>query len=131
MQHNIGLYLRVSTDEQALRQEGSIENQKHRLKGFIDIKNLQDPLWGKLIDTYIDDGVSAKNTNRPAFQRMMHDLRNEKINLILVTDLSRLSRNILDFCLLLEDLKKYNAKFLSIKEQFDPSSADRNSTHSQ
>ncbi|MBX9765964.1 MAG: recombinase family protein [Bdellovibrionales bacterium] len=68
-----------------------------------------------------DQGPSAKNTRRPAFQRMMADIRKGKINLILVTDLSRLSRNILDFCLLLEDLKKVSAKFLSMKEQFDAS----------
>ena len=53
----------------------------------------------------------------------MKDLKSGRINLILVTDLSRLSRNILDFCLLLEDLKKYCAKFLSIKEQFDTTTA--------
>lgn len=52
---------------------------------------------------------------------MMRDIRTGKINLILVTDLSRLSRNIADFCDLLKDLDKYKAKFLSIKEQFDSS----------
>lgn len=72
-------------------------------------------------DVYSDEGLSAKDTKRPAFQRMMRDIRKGRINLILVTDLSRLSRNILDFCLLLEELKKYNAKFLSLKEQFDTS----------
>jgi len=52
---------------------------------------------------------------------MMLDLKRGKINLILVTDLSRLSRNILDFCNLLKDLEMYKSKFLSIKEQFDTS----------
>lgn len=64
--------------------------------------------------------LSAKDTRRPDL-RMMKDIREVKINVILVTDLSRLSRNVLDFCLLLEELKKYNAKFLSVKEQFDTS----------
>ncbi len=49
----------------------------------------------------------------------MSDFRKGKIDLILVTDLSRLSRNMLDFLLLLEEIKKYNTKFLSVKEQFD------------
>ena len=123
MRHNIGLYLRVSTDEQALRQEGSLDSQKHRLQAYVDIKNVQDASWGKVVDIYTDDGISAKDTNRPAFQRMMKDLRKGRINLILVTDLSRLSRNIKDFCVLLEDLKKSNAQFLSIKEQFDTTTA--------
>lgn len=75
------------------------------------------------METYLDDGISAKDTNRPAFQRMMKDLRKGKINLILVTDLSRLSRNIMDFCVLLEELRTYKAQFLSIKEQFDTTTA--------
>lgn len=123
MRHNIALYIRVSTEEQALRQDGSIENQKHRLLSFVDLKNMQESGWGRIVDTYTDEGLSAKNTNRPAFQRMMKDMRNGKINLILVTDLARLSRNILDFCILLEDLKKASAKFLSLKEQFDTTTA--------
>ena len=111
----------MSTEEQAQVIEGSLDSQKHRLNSFIDIKNLQDPNWGKAVEIYSDEGLSGKNTKRPAFQRMMKDIRAGKINLILVTDLSRLSRNILDFCILLEDLKKVSAKFLSLKEQFDTS----------
>lgn len=121
MRHKVGLYLRVSTEEQAQIIEGSLDSQKHRLMSFIDLKNLQENNWGKKIEIYIDEGLSAKDTKRPAFQKMMKDIRAGKINLILVTDLSRLSRNILDFCILLEDLKKANAKFLSLKEQFDTS----------
>ncbi len=121
MQRKCGIYVRVSTEEQAQVQEGSIETQKHRINGFIEFKNAQDPGWGKAVEIYADEGLSAKDTRRPAFQRMMRDIRQGKINLILVTDLSRLSRNILDFCLLLEDLRKNSAKFLSIKEQFDTS----------
>jgi site-specific DNA recombinase len=123
MRHKIAIYLRVSTDEQAVRHEGSLDSQKHRLNAFIDVKNIQQSDWGKVVDTYIDDGISAKDTNRPAFQRMMKDLRKGRINLILVTDLSRLSRNIMDFCVLLEELRKYKAQFLSIKEQFDTTTA--------
>jgi site-specific DNA recombinase len=121
MPHKIGYYIRVSTDEQAQVLEGSLDSQRHRLNSFIEIKNLQESSWGKLVETYVDEGFSAKDTKRPAYQRMMRDIRAGKISLILVTDLSRLSRNILDFCLLLEDLKKHNAKFLSMKEQFDTS----------
>ncbi len=117
----IGAYVRVSTEEQAAVIEGSLDNQRHRMQSFIDIKNLQDKGWGKLVEVYNDDGYSAKDTNRPAYQRMIRDLKKGKINMILVTELSRLSRNIPDFCDLLEDLEDYKGKFLSIKEQFDTS----------
>src|SRR5690606_13671598 len=53
----------------------------------------------------------------------MRDVRKGKVDMIFVTDLSRLSRSIKDFCLLLDDLQKANARFLSIKEQFDTTTA--------
>lgn len=121
MRHNIGIYVRVSTEEQAQVADGSIESQQHRINAYIDIKKLQEKNWGKIIDTYIDDGYSAGSTNRPAYQRMIRDLKAGRINLILVTDLSRLSRNISDFCDLYKEIGKYKANFLSIKEQFDTS----------
>ncbi|HCM39877.1 MAG TPA: hypothetical protein DIS93_07900 [Bdellovibrionales bacterium] len=123
MRHKVGAYIRVSTEEQAQVLEGSLDSQRHRLASFVELKNLQEPHWGNIVDVYADEGFSAKDTRRPALQRLLGDLRSGKVNLILVTDLSRLSRNILDFCLLLEDLKKYNAKFLSVKEQFDTTTA--------
>ncbi len=125
MKYRLGIYIRVSTDEQAQVVEGSLDSQQHRIKSFISMRDAQEPGWGKAVDTYIDidDGYSAGDTKRPAYQRLMKDIAAGKIDLILVTDLSRLSRNILDFCLLLEYLKKFNAKFLSIKDQFDTSTS--------
>ncbi|MEK6624183.1 MAG: recombinase family protein, partial [Bdellovibrionota bacterium] len=121
MSLKIGMYVRVSTEEQAQVIDGSIDSQQHRLKSFIDFKNTHEKHWGKVVNTYIDDGYSAKDTKRPAYQRMMKDIHAGKVNLILVTDISRLSRNIADFCVLLKDLEERKAKFLSVKEQFDTS----------
>ncbi len=124
MQHKVGAYIRVSTEEQAQVIEGSLDSQRHRLNAFVELKNMQESgRWGKVIDIYADEGFSAKDTRRPALQKLLGDLRTGKVNLILVTDLSRLSRNILDFCLLLDDLRKHGGKFLSVKEQFDTTTA--------
>lgn len=123
MPHKIGVYIRVSTEEQAQRTEGSLENQKHRLNGFVEIKSKQFPDWGMVLDSYVDDGYSAENTKRPEFQRLLRDLKRGRINMVLVADLSRLSRNIRDFCALLDLFKELNVKFLSIKDQFDTTTA--------
>ncbi len=120
-QFKIGGYCRVSTDEQAALVDGSLDNQKYRLNAFIDLKNVQEKNWGQIVDFYVDEGFSAKDTRRPAFQRMIADLRRGKIDLILVNDLSRLSRSISDFCGILDLLKSHDSSFLSIKEQFDSS----------
>lgn len=123
MAFNIGLYIRVSTEEQALRTEGSLESQKHRLSGYVDIKNMQQQNWGVVVEEYIDDGFSAKDTNRPALQSLVRDLKKGRINTVLVTDLSRLSRSIRDFCVLLDFFKETKTQFLSLKEQFDTTTA--------
>ena len=49
MRHKIALYLRVSTDEQAVRHEGSLDSQRHRLNAYVDLKNVQDSNWGRVI----------------------------------------------------------------------------------
>ena len=120
-QFKIGGYCRVSTDEQAALVDGSLDNQKYRLNAFVNLKNVQEKNWGQIVDFYVDEGFSAKDTRRPAFQRMIADLRRGKIDLILVNDLSRLSRSISDFCGILDLLKSHDSSFLSIKEQFDSS----------
>lgn len=122
-QLKIGGYVRVSTEEQASLVDGSLDNQRYRINAYVDLKNVQEKHWGHVVEFYIDDGYSAKDTRRPAFQRMMEDVRKGKIDLVLVSDLSRLSRNISDFCGMLESFKKFEISFLSIKEQFDTSTS--------
>ena len=68
---------------------------------------------------YQDKGYSGKNTNRPAFQRMMEDVAKGYIQKIIVYRLDRFSRSIADFGRLWEVLKKYNVEFVSINETFD------------
>ena len=79
----LGAYVRVSTEEQASIVEGSLDNQKYRLKAFVDLKTTQVKNWGSIIEFYVDDGFSAKDTRRPAYQRMMNDVKKKKIDLIL------------------------------------------------
>lgn len=121
MTFKIGVYSRVSTEEQAKVIAGSIQCQVQRCNQFVSAKNQVYHQWGHIISDYRDEGYSAKDTNRPAYQTLLKDVRSKKINLVLVSDLSRLSRNIADFSRFIEELQKYEASFLSIKEQFDSS----------
>lgn len=70
---------------------------------------------------YQDKGYSGKNTNRPAFQRMMADVEKDLIQKVIVYRLDRFSRSIADFGRLWETLKKHNVEFVSINETFDTS----------
>ena len=55
----------------------------------MQFRNAQETHWGKIVEFYADEGFSAKDMHRPALQRLLADLRLGKVNLILVTDLSR------------------------------------------
>lgn len=119
----IAVYERVSTDEAALRSEGSLETQRHRILGEVEARNRREPNWGKVVDHYRDDGYSAKDTNRPAYQRMMRDVRSGRVNLIFVADYFRLCRNMLDYLRLADELTKIGARLMSIRENFDTETA--------
>lgn len=68
---------------------------------------------------YEDKGFSGKNLQRPAFQQLLEDLRAGKINKVIVYRLDRLSRSIVDFSQLWQELDKNNADFVSVNEKFD------------
>ncbi len=120
--YKIGLYIRVSTEEQAGNPEGSIKSQECRLREFVKHKNSFEN-FGEIIDLYCDAGISAKDTNRPAFQKMMEDIKDQKIDMILITELSRLTRSIKDFAVLVEMLEEMDCKIHSLKDNFDTSTA--------
>ena len=88
-QYNVGVYCRLSKDDVAKDDHGSssIISQKSMLEKYV-----RDSGW-TVHDCYIDDGYSGTNYNRPDFQRMIEDIEADKINMVLVKDLSRLGRN--------------------------------------
>lgn len=108
----VAIYIRVSTTDQA-REGFSIPAQRERLTLYA---NAQD--W-EIYDYYVDDGYSAKDTNRPAFQRLMQDAEKRNIDVILVHKLDRFTRSVKDLYEVLEKLSKYNVSFRSSIEQFD------------
>lgn len=120
----VGIYIRVSTEEQARIQDGSLVSQKNRLIEYVEFQNKRESNWGTLVDVYCDEGKSAKNMKgRPEFLRMLGDVKAGRINLIIATELSRLNRNIKDFCDVWDLLKDHNASFVTLRENFDTTTA--------
>lgn len=87
MSFQVGAYLRLSRDDERSGESLSIENQRIILTQFV-----QEHGW-ELVDTYIDDGLTGTNFDRPEFQRMIEDVRGGRINCVVVKDLSRFGRN--------------------------------------
>ena len=110
-----GLYIRVSTDMQKDHGE-SLDVQLKRLHAYADSKEN----WS-VAAIYKDAGVSAKNTNRPEFNRMIEDIEQGKIDAILCTKLDRLFRNTRDFLNTTDDFEKKNIKFVCLEGSIDTS----------
>jgi site-specific DNA recombinase len=120
----VGIYLRVSTEEQVRIQDGSLVSQKQRLIEYVELQNARhENGWGVVVDFYCDEGKSAKDMNRPEFQRMLADVKSKRINLIVATELSRLSRNIRDFCEVWDLFKKHETSFITLRDHFDTTTA--------
>ena len=86
-----GLYLRVSTEDQA-REGFSLPEQKERLETFCKFKSYE------IVDYYEDAGISAKTGNyRPEFERLKEDIKSKRINTIIALKLDRITRSIFDW----------------------------------
>lgn len=111
----VALYMRVSTQEQA-ENGNSLEFQKEKLEAYCKIHEY------KIVGEYVDAGVSGAKFNRPALDRLKDNV--EKIDVVLIYKLDRLSRSIKDTMLLIEDFfKPNNIDLISLSENFDTSQA--------
>ena len=89
--YNVGIYCRLSNDDERDGESVSIENQKLVLQRYV-----QERGWN-LVDIYVDDGYSGTNFQRPGVQRLINDAKAKRINVIIVKDLSRFGRNYIEF----------------------------------
>lgn len=114
--HKVAIYIRVSTKKQV--EEGySLDAQKERLE------KLSETNGYIIYKIYADEGKSGKDTNRPAFQEMMKDMRNREFDKILVMKLDRISRSVIDLELMIKEMQEYNVDFESASEKIDTSSS--------
>ena len=109
------IYLRLSSDDGDKAESDSIRNQRSLLQDFVS-KHSEF----SLVEEYVDDGYSGANFERPAFQRMMEDVRNHKINCIIVKDLSRLGRNYIETGRYLEKIfPVLGVRFIAVNDHYD------------
>ncbi len=112
----VAIYVRVSTLHQIDRD--SLPMQKQDLLTYAKLMlNTDDCV------IFEDAGYSGKNTDRPKFQEMMSQMRAGAFTHLLVWKIDRISRNLLDFATMYNELKNLGVTFVSKNEQFDTSTA--------
>lgn len=118
--HRCALYLRVSTDQQAMRKDGSLDTQEDLLRRVLEQKNALGERW-ELVRVYREEGASGKDMHRPRFREMMADIDAGLANMVVFTRIDRVSRNVMDFLRFVDHLNQKGVGFLSLHEQVDTS----------
>ena len=113
----VALYVRVSTEEQAINGD-SLRTQREELTRYAINNGFH--IYG----IYEDDGFSATNLKRPALQRLLKDVEQNKINRILITKLDRLSRGVRNYYKVLDVLDEHEVFWQTIFEKYDSSTAN-------
>ena len=113
------LYARVSTEEQAMHGV-SLDAQKERLTQYAKENELS------IVDLYVDEGISARKryTARPAFMRMLEDVKSGRIDIIIFIKLDRWFRNVADYYEVQAILDRYGVQWLTTEEDYDTTTAN-------
>ena len=113
--YRAGLYARISVETERKREADTIGNQLQLLKDYVSEHSDLT-----VFDIYSDDDISGTDFVRPEFSRMMNDLRDGKIDCIIVKDLSRLGRNYLESGEYIEMVFPFfRCRFISVTDRFD------------
>lgn len=115
----VGLYERVSTEEQALRGY-SIDAQIADLTEYCEKNKM------KIVDHYTDEGISGAKPpmKRPALQRLLDDVEAGRIDMILFTKLDRWFRSVKEYFKVQEILEKHGVEWKAIQENYDTTTAN-------
>lgn len=110
----VGLYIRLSREDGDKQESESISNQRKILQRYIKENKL------RLVKEYIDDGVSGTTFDRNGFNKMLQDIENQTINMVITKDLSRLGRDYIKTGFYIEDyFPKNNIRYVSITDGID------------
>ena len=116
--YKVAIYIRLSKEDvdRGYDESESIKNQRTLLTEYV-----QKLGWKyQLIDTYIDQGFTGTNFNRPDFQRMIKDIENGKINMVVTKDLSRLGRDYIETGEYIEKwFPENNVRYVSVTDGID------------
>ena len=115
----VGLYERVSTDEQA-KYGYSIKTQIDALEEYCEKNKM------KIVDHYTDDGVSGGKAafRRPEMSRLLEDIKEKKIDMVLFTRLDRWFRNVKEYFKVQEILDEHKVEWKAIWEDYDTTTAN-------
>ncbi|HHT9138052.1 MAG TPA: recombinase family protein [Candidatus Wunengus sp. YC60] len=120
-QLNCAIYTRVSTADGLEQDFTSLDSQRESAESYIASQKNEG--WTLLAERYDDAGFTGANTDRPALQKLIADVKEKRIDCVVVYKVDRLSRSLLDFSKLLEFFDQNSVTFVSITQHFNTQSS--------
>ena len=111
------IYTRKSTDEGLDQEYNSVEAQRDSALAFISSQRHEG--WTATDQGYDDGGFSGGNTNRPSLKRMLADVEEGRIDVVVVYKIDRLSRSLSDFAKMVDLFDARGVTFVSVTQQFN------------
>ncbi len=117
----VAIYTRKSTAIGLDQEFNSLDAQREACEQYV--KHRAQDGWKIVDERYDDGGFSGANIDRPAFQRLLKDVEDRKIDIIVVYKVDRLSRSLLDFAQLMDQFNRQNVAFVSVTQNFSTADA--------
>ena len=108
------VYTRKSHEDGLEQEFNSLDAQRDAAVNYIASQKANG--WQLINESYDDGGFSGGNTNRPALQRLLQDVRAGKVDIVVVYKIDRLSRSLIDFATVLAEFSKYNVGFCAVTQ---------------
>ncbi len=118
-EYKAGIYCRLSSDDGVAGDSSSIQTQKMMLEKYCKDQGFH------IIGFYVDDGYSGLNYNRPSFNRLLNDIDEGRINLVITKDLSRLGRDYIQTGYYMEVyFTNKNVRYIAVNDNIDTNKND-------
>ncbi|WP_254452494.1 recombinase family protein [Roseicella sp. DB1501] len=111
------VYTRKSTEEGLEKEFNSLDAQRDACEAFVASQRAEG--WVLVPDHYDDGGVSGGTLERPALQRLLRDIQADRVDVVVVYKIDRLSRSLMHFAKLVEVFDAHNVTFVSVTQSFN------------
>ncbi len=115
------IYTRVSTDSRLDQEFNSLQAQREAAQSYV--KSQAHEGWRLIRERYDDGGFSGGSLDRPALQRLLADIREQRIDIVVVYKVDRLTRSLTDFARLVELFDEHGVSFASVTQSFNTTSS--------
>jgi site-specific DNA recombinase len=117
------VYARKSAEEGLEQEFNTLDAQREPAEAFV--KSQAQEGWTCLADRYDGGGFTGGNLERPGLKRLLADIQAGKVDCVVVYQVDRLSRSLLDFARLMETFETHRVSFVSVTQQFGARRPDR------